>query len=185
MKIIDIRIKGDSLTFLKASVGKTMKCVYHDPFSFTNSSSQAVKIELDDMQYFLYSFTEEMDYYGSEEEVAVWSVEDKEYPLIKSKSFITFPINETIKGITLINENQCLYDHDEQIYDVYLTRGIIFDLGSHQIAFEKAVWFSEDIIIHKGYNLVDKFAPCELFGNGAWEANISGKCKRESITITG
>lgn len=50
--------------------------------------------------YCIYSFTEEKDYFGSSEDVAVWTVSDKKLPVIEKKSFIKTLVNETIIGIT-------------------------------------------------------------------------------------
>ncbi len=51
-------------------------------------------------------------------------------------------------------------------------------LGDHQIAFEKAVWFSEDIIIHKGYELQNNFSSVEAFINSSWKEGVKAECSR-------
>ena len=38
-------------------------------------------------------------------------------------------MNQFIKKITIINENQQLFENGTQTYNVWLTRGVIFDLG--------------------------------------------------------
>lgn len=185
MKTEDIRLRDNEIDILHKMCGKTLKAFYHDPFMFKNVSSQAIKICTDLEEYYLYSFTEEKDYYGSIEDVAVWSIEGTVYPLIESKEFISSPVNEVVKNILIVNENQRLYKGDIQIYDVWVTRGIVFDFGDHQIAFEKAVWFSEDIIIHKGNDLILQFRPSQDFCNEqSWAEGLRAECSREIITMS-
>ncbi len=184
MKKIDLRLNKNEVEFLKNSIGDRLLSISHDPFMFTNTSSQAVKISIGEKEFFLYSFSEPQDYYGSEEDVAVWSIEEKEYPLIKDKCFVDVPVNEEITGIVLVNENQRLRNNAEQLYDVWVTRGIIIELGDHQIAFEKAVWFSEDIVIHKGYELQNNFSSVEAFINSSWKEGVKAECSREMVRLT-
>ncbi len=132
--------------------------------------------------YYIYSFTEEKDYFGSPEDVAAWTVSDEKLPVIEKKSFIKTPINETIIGISLIQENQKVFENDEQTYDVLLTRGIVFDLGDRQIAFEKDIWFSEEIIVHRGYNLMGCFSSVGNFGDD-WDKSLRTECSRKEMII--
>ena len=179
MKTIDIRLKEAERNILKSFIGKTLDSIDHDEFMFTNASSQAVRFNVGGKATYLYSFTEPLDYYGSTEDVAVWSVEDKEYPLIKSKSFISFPVRDVITGVSLVQENQRLFDQEIQTYDVWVTRGIILFFKDYQIAFEKPVWFSEDIFIRKGYSLSDGFTPvARITRPDNWGEGISMKCER-------
>lgn len=179
MNTIDIRLKETDLQILKSFIGKQLESIEHDEFIFTNTSSQAVRFNINDEGVFLYSFTEPLDYYGSTEDVAVWSVEKTEYPMVADKSFIKMPVRQDIKGISLVQENQRMFDQGKQTYDVWVTRGIIVDLGDHQIAFEKPIWFSEEIIIRKGYDLQDTFKPVEdIVNTENWNYGIEMKCNR-------
>jgi len=179
MTSIDIRLKDADTQLLKSFIGKELESIEHDEFLFTNTSAQAIQINFEDGCAFLYSFSEPLDYYGSIEDVAVWSVEEKEYPLISGKSFIRTPVKQIIKGIQVINENQRLYESGIQTYDVWVTRGIILELSDHQICFEKPVWFSEDIIIRKGYNLQNTLAPVsEIENPSKWASDTIIRCSR-------
>ena len=179
MKKIDIRISSNEIELLKSLVGKTLTNIEHDEFVFTNTSSQVVRLNFTDFSIFLYSFTEPLDYYGKEEDVAVWSVEKTEHPILTNKSFIKTPIQQQIHSISLVQENQQVFENGEQIYDVWLTRGIILELGDYQFSFEKPVWFSEDIIIRKGYNLVTMFrSEKEIEKPGSWAKGTTLKCIR-------
>ncbi len=184
MVSIDVRLKNADIQILHAAVGKTLDRVEHDEFVFTNTSSQAVRLVLGDTPFYLYSFTEPLDYYGAEEDVAVWSVEEKEYPLIAEKSFVMTPVQEKIAAIRIVQEHQMLFENSQQTYDVWVTRGIIIEFGDHELAFEKPVWFSEDIVIRKGYDLLEKFQSVEeICKAGKWKEGVTMECSREVMTL--
>ena len=178
MKTIDIRLNTSEETLLKGLIGKRLQCYLHDEFQFTPSSSQAVQIMMEgDRPYYLYSFTEPQDYFGAEEDVAVWTFQEEGLPIIEKKHFVKVPVGEVIQRIVLVQENQRVYSDDEQTYDIWLTRGIIIDFGNHQIAFEKDIWFSEEIIVHKGYDLANRFSPVDSFGKD-WDGSVRTECSR-------
>ena len=182
MKTIDIRLKDDEVEMLRSMIGKELSFVEHDEYQFTPTSSQALGMVVDNEEYYLYSFAEELDYFGNTEDVAVWSITDEKLPIIGMKSFVTTPIKETVKGITLIQENQRLYKNGEQIYDVWLTRGIIIDVGVRQISFEKDVWFSEEIVFRRGYDLGKEFEPADSFCDH-WDSSVKAECSREAVVL--
>lgn len=183
MKTIDIRIKPSEIALLKQLLGATITSMEHAPFSFTNAVSQVVKVNAGDNSAFLYSFTEPIDYYGTTEDVAVLSFEKTVYPIVSEMTLISMPIMQPLQKVIIVQENQKLYDGDTQIYDVWLTRGLIFDFGEYQISFEKAVWFSEEIKIQKGYHLEHTFVSTNDFCNGDWAPNITAKCVREKSIL--
>lgn len=182
MKTIDIRLKDDEVEMLRSMIGKELSFVEHDEYQFTPTSSQALGMVVDNEKYYLYSFTECLDYFGTKEDVAVWSLSDTRLPIIDSKSFVKTPVGEVVKGITLIQENQRMFENGEQTYDVWLTRGIIIDVGDCQIAFEKDVWFSEEIIVHRGYELSKEFSPTEDFCDH-WDSSVKAECSREAVVL--
>ena len=137
MKTIDKRLTLDEVNLLKSFVGKSLTLYSHDEFVYSSASSQAVEIVIESVPYYLYSFVENEDYFGTQEDVAIWSFTEEKLPIIDSKSFVKTSVNSVIKRITLVQENQRLYENGKQTYDVWLTRGIVFDLGDRQIAFEK------------------------------------------------
>ncbi len=90
------------------------------------------------------------------------------------------PVELPVQRILVVQENQQLFENGEQTYDVWLTRGMLFDFGEFQLAFEKAVWFSEEIYITRGQNLISKFTPASNFCNpDRWEDGIEAKCFRK------
>lgn len=100
-------------------------------------------------------------------------------PSSKGKKLHSMPIDAVIQKILVVQEEQQLTEEGKEIYDVKLTRGIIFDLGDHQVSFEKVVWFSEDIIVRKGYELINKFLSTEeLCKKDNWQENMEMQCSR-------
>lgn len=184
MTSIDIRLKSDEMAILNSMVGKKLISVKHDPFVFVNSSSQVVQINSESGEFYLYSFVEPLDYFGSEEDVAVWTLETERNKAVECKSFAETPFNETVKSVIVVQENQRLFQNGTQIYDVWLTRGIIFDFGDHQYSLEKAVWFSEDIYLQKGYDLINKFNGVDEFINSDWDEGCTAECSRQLITLS-
>lgn len=181
---IDVRLKAEEIQILQATIGSILNKIEHDEFMFSNTSSQVVKFVLDDSLFYLYSFTEALDYFGAEEDVAVWSIEKKELPFIASKDFISTPIREKVTSVQIVQEHQELFENNQKIYDVWVTRGIIIGFKDHELAFEKPIWFSEDIVIRKGYNLIEKFQPVEeICKDGKWKDGVKMVCSREVITL--
>lgn len=158
-------------------IGKELSAYLHDEFQYTQSSSQVVEFVVGDKPYYIYSFTEEQDYFGTSEDVAIWNVSGEKLPIIDKKTFVKTPVNEKIQGITLIQENQRVFDGSEQKYNVWLTRGIVFNLGERQVASEKDVWFSEEIIVHRGYDLSTRFSSTDSFGSD-WDKSVRTECSR-------
>ena len=184
MKTINIRFTENETQLLRECIGKPLHSVLHDEFTFVNSSTEAVQFNIGDEALFLYSFTESMDHYGSTEDVAVWTLEKTAYPIIRQKKFITTPVELPILRILLVQETQQLFENGVQTYKVQLTRGLLFDFGQFQLAFEKAVWFSEEIYITRGQNLISKFNPVSDFCKPErWGAGIEAKCFREVVQI--
>lgn len=181
---IDIRLKAEDVQILQSIIGSILNKIEHDEFMFSNTSSQVVKFVLEDSFFYLYSFTEELDYFGAEEDVAVWSVEKKELPFVTEKDFVSTPIKEKVTSVQIVQEHQELFENNQKTYDVWVTRGIIIDFEDHELAFEKPIWFSEDIVIRKGYNLIEKFQPVEEICKAEnWKDGVKMLCSREVITL--
>jgi hypothetical protein len=69
------------------------------------------------------------------------------------------------------------------IYDVWITRGIIFKVDGRELLFEKdTVPFSEEIFIQRGYDLYGKIASSEDFLTG-WDEEYEPKVFREEVVM--
>lgn len=71
-------------------------------------------------------------------------------------------------------------------YEVWQTRAIIFKLDDlEEICFEKdSVWFSEEIIINRGHNLINALDGTNKFiETMEMEEDTTGECYREEIIL--
>ena len=188
MKKIDVRFDDKTMQCLKSMIGQKFIKYRCDPFKFTNSVYLTVGIFIGAQTYELKNEIQVLDYYGQLEDVAVLTLQTTTEEKLKSGIMdgkqIDMPIGEKIKEIHLINENQRIYQKGKQSYDVWLTRGIIFVLSDREVSFEKEIWFSEDININRGYDLINTFASTDKFLEGWEEDNdILPECSREVIIV--
>lgn len=187
MKSIDVRFTPSDMIKIQSMIGKKMLKYKCDPFEFSTSVYGIVGILVENTSYAFTNLVETMDYYGEQEDVALFKIEERPFPNIKSlilnQTMIEMPIEDLISEIIVVNEHQQLFENEDQIYDVQLTRGIIFKFDDgHELSFEKNIWFSEDITVEKGYNLIRQFSPTSEFGEG-WSGNYKGICSRELISV--
>lgn len=184
MKSIDMRFEENTL---KKWIGKSFVKYKCDPFAYTNSVTAIVGIFIDNEIYKLTNIQTTVDYFGINDDCGVFTLEQTESSNIKSLfdnvKQIETPISETIQKITVINENQRIYQNGEQTYNVWLTRGIIFHFLDREISFEKDnIPFSEEIIIRRGYQLEKQLSDKKDFLEG-WDDGITPQCSREYMVI--
>lgn len=188
MKSIDVRFNPEEISLIKNMVGTTLTKYKCDPFEFSTAVYGIVGICTDKSAYAFTNAIQVMDYYGADEDVAVFRLEkraDSEIEsLISGNTMIELPVKKTIKEIYIINEHQKVFENEKQTYDVWLTRGIIFRLEDDtEISLEKNVWFSEMITVDKGNNLLSKFTPVEEFSED-WEGDFRGECSRNVVRFS-
>lgn len=187
MKTVDIRFSEETMQIFHSLIGQQFDGMKHDPFIHVPSVYGIVGLFIGGNAFKLTNLIEVLDYYGQMEDVAVFRFEpttsDDIKTFIDNGEMIDYPVRSRIKEIRIVNENQRLYHNGKQTYDVYTVRGIIFVFeDDHEISFEKPIWFSEEIYIQKGYNLIAKFSPTEEFGEG-WEGEYRGECSREVVSV--
>lgn len=187
MKKIDVRFSASEMAEIQKMVGKKMVKYKCDPFEFSTSVYGIVGVVFEDADYAFTNLTEVMDYFGEQEDVALFKFEKRPISsiqsLIQNQIMIEIPVESTVSEVLVVNENQQLFENGEQIYEVLLTRGIIFKFeDGHELSFEKNIWFSEDITVEKGYDLLKRFTPETEFDEG-WSGNYSGACYREIISV--
>lgn len=166
-------------------IGKQFEYFKQDEFLFTNEVYGIVGFCIENEYYTITNFTEIRDYFGSKEDVGVFKFQPANpediHSYVQGKKMIIMPINSKISKITVINEHQRLFKNSIQIYDVQLTRGIIFEFcDGLEISFEKDIWLSEDITIRKGHNLIDKISPTDT---GGWDSGFNFNYDRQSIVF--
>lgn len=184
---IDVRFSESKMKIIENMIGKKLIKYMHDPFEFSTSVYGIVGICFEEECFAITNLTEVHDYYGTQEDVAVLKMEqvDKSevHSFIEGESMIETPVNSVLKQVIIVNENQSLFKNGVQTYNVNLTRGVIFVMEDGlQISFEKNIWFSEDITIQKGYDLINTYSPETEFCEN-WELPYVAKCKRKCIII--
>ncbi len=187
MKHIDVRFNQIEMRLIKDMIGSLLIKYKCDPFEFSTAVYGIVGICTDKTSYAFTNSIQVMDYYGANEDVAVFHIEKRDdleiKSLISGNTMIELPVNKIIKEIDIINEHQKVFKNDEQTYDVWLTRGIIFRLADNtEISLEKNIWFSEMITIDKGDHLLSKFTSVKEFVED-WEGEFHGECSREIVKL--
>ena len=185
MKELDMRFNQNVFSnFINKKMIK-YKC---DPFIYTSSVHGIVGIYIDNQIYEINNKQESVDYFGVTDDYAVFrfheTTEEKVKSLLKDIDQITTKIDKKIKKIVLVNENQQTFENGIQLYNIWLTRAIIFffDDGK-ELMFQKDITpFSEEIDIKKGYNLIKEIPSEDAFLED-WEDDITPKSSREIITL--
>ncbi len=184
MQTIDMRF---DTTTIRSWIGKQFIKYKCDAFDYTNSVTQIVGLYIDDEVYSLTNIQDTVDYFGTPDDIAVAKIEKADESKIRSAfadvEMINTPIGEDIHTVTLLNERQTLSRNGEILYDVYLTRAIIINVGGREISFEKdTVPFSEEIIIRRGYNLIEQCSDESSFLEG-WDTDVVPACQRDILVI--
>lgn len=189
MVTIDKRFNANELDIIKEMSGKVFEGYECDPFIFTTSVYGIIGLHVGGKAYTITNFVQVENYYGRDEDVANFRVDIAKPGAIHSYmdggKLINTPVDSTISRVRVINEHQKLFYRGEQTYDVQVTRGIIFELSDgRQISFEKDVWFSEEITIERGDDVISKFTPCEEFIHN-WDGadDYRAECSREEIVF--
>lgn len=187
MKIMDVRFSIETKNLLMDMIGKTFQCYKCDKFDFSPSAYGVIGIKVDEVGYVFTNFVEVADYFGKTEDVAMFKMKQIDYNKIKSP-YLEPNMSETrvrkiISEIAVVNEKQTLFENDLKKYEVNVTRGVIFKFrDEEELSLEKNIWFSEEITIRKGYDLIKQFEPIEEFYE-AWSTPCRGECIREMVVI--
>lgn len=184
MKTVDMRFDKKCLAELLGQEFLKYRC---DRFDYTNSVTGNVGLFIGNKVFLLTNCQQAVDYYGENEDMAVFRMDETEAEKVKSffedVEQIDTPVKNKIKSIRLVNEHQQLFIGEECQYDVWLTRAVVFSLGDNEVSFTKdAVPFSEEIIIKRGYKLIDEITPEADFMEG-WDGEYSPKCSCEIVVI--
>ena len=185
---IDTRFNDETMEMLRNMLGRTMIKYKCDPFIFSTSVYGIVGIFFKGRAFTFTNTTEAKDYFGTTEAVAIFHLAQTPEAEIKSRlqdeEMIDVSVNNQISEISVINEHQSLFENGVQTYDVWLTRGVIFKfVDGMELSFEKNVWFSEDITIEKGYDLITRFSPVNEFTED-WGGKYRGECTHAIINVT-
>lgn len=185
MKEFDFRINTQLLSKFVGQEFVKYKC---DEFIFTNSVSQFVELYIGDKVFSLENIQEPNDYFGYYTDVAIFKLVEKNSQIeqFEHEDQVNTCINKKIINIKIINENQKMYVKQKIAYNVWFTRAIILELeNSEEICFEKdSLFFSEEIVINRGHNLVNVLEkPDQFMETMREEQDTEGEYYREEINI--
>lgn len=148
------------VNLFKSFIGKTFNKYKHHCFSYTNTVALYLGMMIDGEAYVFENDFEALDFFGWDGEATVSKFRKKEWDSILSshpEDIVATEVNETIKSITIVNDHFTSYAYGKQNYDYWETRSVIFNFGDHELSFTKSdCWFSMEIEINKGYDLIDK-----------------------------
>jgi len=185
---IDTRFDNNTIEMIQQLIGQTMVKYRCDPFIFSTSVYGIAGIIFKNVAYAFTNTTEVSDYFGRTEDVAIFrfgSIPESEIKSrVQDEEMIEVAVDNQISEICVVNEHQSLFENNIQTYDVMLTRGVIFKfIDGMELSFEKNPWFSEDITIERGYDLISRFSSTDDFVED-WEGKYRGECTRENIILT-
>ena len=164
MKIIDMRFDDVVIEQLNKMIGEEFYYYKFDPYQYLNERHMTVEFNVAGKKYALINQEEVVDYFGEEINMTVMHFlndpdENYEYGCEH------FDINAKINKVDIIDENQKLLDKKGNIlYDVYLTRGLIFYIKHYELSFQKQVIpYVPEIIPDLGFLLVKTFKPSTYY----------------------
>lgn len=183
-KVQDFRLNE---SYFKTLIGKCFKKYRCDPFEYTNSVTGIVGIYIDDKTFEIRNEQKSIKYFDSVDDIAVWTFKEVNandiHSFFEDTNQIDTPVNETVKKITLVNELQKVKISNE-IYEMWITRAIIFHLETKDIYFEKDnTAFSEEIEIKRGHKLIDEFPKKNDFFLNQWVSGISSSVETEFVSL--
>lgn len=154
MKTYDMRFDAETMAMLQNLKGSVLKSIRSDAEALPSSAYGIAEIITSRGAYALTSTIEVADYFGALEDVAMFRLFPSTGNMpsrLMNTDMTNIPVEEMIQEIQIVNEHQELFHLGVKTYDVQVTRGIIFLLqNGGEISFEKNIWFSEMISIHKG-----------------------------------
>ena len=154
-----------NINLLKKLKGNNFNKYKHERFIFTNTVTGIIGIMIDNKSYELTNEFKSIDYLGLDDEATFIDLKEENWDDIKSitdNEIIVQEVNEAIKDIIVVNDNYKVYDNNVLTYDYTVTRSIIFKFNEYEISFSKQdCWFSQEIEVNKGYNLINKISSGE------------------------
>jgi len=166
MSNTNICFGNKDIDLLKSFIGKKMISFCCDEFDFKPSVYGLVGIRINKSNLVISNMNEPIDYFGAIEDISVLKIlidQKLEKSLLKNKNLIVNNIDNKILKIYIVNDMYQIEKEDGN-HQINITKGIVFEFEeNYQIGFEKDVFFSEEIIIHKGYNVISQFINIDEF----------------------
>lgn len=160
MTNLDLRMTERERGILSKLIGRTFDFYQCDEFHFRPAVYQVVYVGIGGGCFALRNQARVVDYFGSEEEVGVLSVEpvndDSITSYVEGGVQVRTPISLKITDIKLVDDFYEMEGAKRQ--KISFTKAVVFELGDRKIVLEKDVWFSEDIFVYRGHAVEGKIA---------------------------
>lgn len=163
MKSLDLRMTEREREILSKLIGGTFDFYQCDEFHFRPAVYQVVYVGVGGECFALRNQVRLVDYFGSEEEVGVLSIEpvneDSMTSYVEGGTQVRTTISLEITDIKLVEDFYEMKGAKKQ--RISFTKAIVFELGDRKIVLEKDIWFSEDIFVYRGHSVENKIAAVE------------------------
>lgn len=184
MKTIDMRFDQ---SLIQGWIGKRFIKYKNDDFVSVDCATIIVGLYIGEEVFIFTNEEEEVDYFGTIEDIAVSKLCKSEDVSVKSYlagvEMVPTSVDKVITSVKVVNELQKMAINGMPAYEVWLTRAIIIEVGDSEILFEKeAVPFSEQINIRRGSNLLEQVSDNDDFLE-TWDASCTPEYSREVIEI--
>lgn len=154
MNITDTRMSAEEIDLLASMVGQTLEKYSCDEFVFSPAVYQIVGLHVSGRTLVLLNETQELDYFGSVDDVAVIHVQEADSGEIRSHidggTLVDTPIDQPIEDIVIVSDTEYMSKEGEDLYRYDFTAAIAFVLPDRQVVFERDCWFSEDFLVYRG-----------------------------------
>ena len=125
---------------------------------------------------------------GSNPRPSAWKADALSTELLPLKTNINSnesgnsPINLKVKDIVIINDKVKAYDGNNQFGEYDYVKGIIVKFEGFEYLFHRSIWFSDDIIVDRGTETVERLSPIDEDW-GDWSKPRHSVNTREFISL--
>lgn len=160
MNTTDTRMSAEEINLLADMVGKTFEKYSCDEFVFSPAVYQIIGLYIGGRIFALLNETQELDYFGGIDDVAVIGVKEVPEDEIRSHivggALVEMPVDQTIEDIVVVTDTEFMSKDGEDLYRYDFTAAVAFVLHDRQVVFERDCWFSEDFLIYRGPDAIGK-----------------------------
>lgn len=178
---------------LRELIGQELVELRYDGFDDLPLVMCGVRFVTPSTELNLYNVYELRDFYDEQEEIGVWYLRRERGAFGVSAAMTgSLSVRKVVHAITLVQERQRMYRHDEQLCDNYVTRGLIFDFDDgQQLSVEKDSDVFDSMLVEQGANVIDTFVSIEDFCadwdpayNDEMEPGMRMECERVLLPLT-
>ena len=171
MNITDTLMSAEEINLLADMVGKTFESYSCDEFVFSPAVYQIVGLHVGGRAFVLLNEMQENDYFGEGDDVPVINAKEAAPDEIRSHvvggMLVDTPIDQVIEDIIVFEDTEYMSKDGEDPYRYNFTAAIVFVLFDRQVVFERDCWFSEDFLIYRGPDALQKIKTANENASGS------------------